>query len=97
MKDLKTERLKLDIDSLLKNTSDLDVKYQKAIKLLRKKLPYNWAKIIEKECGKSRVLVYKVLSGDLKYRDEKIVLCAIKLAENESRKKIERIIKINNI
>jgi len=97
----KTDDLIIDIDTLLDIQKGVDIKYKKALKLLRKKLPDGWAKEISTTTGKSLILVYKVISGEKKDTDDSILLTAIKVAErnvkNTTSKKILTINKIKNI
>lgn len=77
----KTEDLLIDINTLIKKDSDIDANYKKALRHLRKKLPVGWAKTISEDTGKSAVMVYKVINGENRDKDDAIVLRAIELAK----------------
>ena len=78
----KTGDLIIDINTLLKKDSDINVKYKKALRQLRRKLPVGWAKTISEATGKSAPMVYKVINGDNRDKDDAIILRAIELAKS---------------
>ncbi len=70
---------------------------KKELRILRKKLPVGWAKILSEQTGKSLVMVYKVISGEANDKDDIIITKAIELAEAEIKKQKERISKIRSL
>ena len=91
-KEKKTEDLLLDINTLLEESDDINSKYKKALRILRKKLPEGWANTISEQTGKSVPMVYKVMEGGSKKKDNAIILRAIELAKGHV-KGTENIIK----
>jgi hypothetical protein len=96
-KNKNSENMMLDIDTLLEKTVKIDEKFKKALRQLRKKLPVSWAKTIADTTGKTPIMVYKVMNGECRDKDDTIVLRAIELAEAEVKKITNRIIKIKAI
>jgi len=93
----KSDVLTLDIDALLSNQTMIEVKYKKALKLLVRKLPDNWARTISEKTGKSLIMVYKVLAAEKKDTDNAIIKIAIELAEAKKKGINDIITKIQNI
>lgn len=67
------------------------------LKKLREKLPVGWARILARKTGKSRVMIYKVIAGDVNDKDDTIITEAIKLAERTIKKQNLRIAKIKSL
>ena len=93
-KNKNSENMMLDIETLLEKTVNIDEKFKKALRQLRKKLPVSWAKTIADTTGKTPIMVYKVMNGECRDKDDTIVMKAIDLAEAEAKKITTRINKI---
>jgi hypothetical protein len=94
---ISAKNLVLDIENLLIENEEIDVSYKKALKLLKRKLPINWANIISEQTGKKSITVYKVLDGTIRDTDNAILIKAIDLAKENAKSKVQTIKKIREI
>lgn len=92
-----TKNLVTEIENLLEEIEQIEAIYKKALKLLKRKLPVNWANIIAERTGKKNITIYKVLDGSIRVTDNSILECAIELAKETAKNKVETIKNIKEL
>ena len=90
VKNKSTNDLSKDIDNIL----HIDNKYKLklALKSFKKKLPHEWVHKINDGTGVNIPMIYKIMSGERKDIENKVIPFAIKLA-NEEQKRLGNLIK----